>query len=290
MVTIASRNQKSDSEHWVTMTLSSRKAHHEYHKRLGQKCANIGRVVAISQMMLSPPFYTKWKIVRVLVFTRLIHPRSHKLSRRYTIITKMLFSIVHVVLMLLLLLVGRGSGMDYDAPKEPEELELRGSRFRGRGRGGGGTVMGMGRRAQRRWMMGRGGGGGGGEHTELIHNLVDNREAIERRVTRESSGATTVTTSTDPQVSDWIQEHVEQMLALIENNGRIRQWDPLYVALFDNQDDITTSATRVDGGIRVRLQGSTGCAIDLVQAHADVVSAFLSEGYDEVQASHDAPC
>ena len=93
-----------------------------------------------------------------------------------------------------------------------------------------------------------------------------------------------------PQVSVWIQEHVEQMLTIIEKNSRIRQWDPLYAALFNNQDDITTAVTPVEGGVQVRLEGSTGCAVDLVQSHADVVSAFLSEGYDEVQASHDAPC
>jgi hypothetical protein len=155
--------------------------------------------------------------------------------------------------------------------------------------------MGMGRRRAAGWMMGGGGGGGGGpggnrDNMELIHKLVDNRGAIQRNVTHESSGATTVTTSSDPQVSDWIREHVYGMMALIENNGRIRQWDPLFVALFDNQDDITATLTPVEGGIRVRLEGSTGCAIELVKSHVEVVSSFLSDGYDAVQASHDAPC
>lgn len=80
---------------------------------------------------------------------------------------------------------------------------------------------------------------GNHEQMAVIHNLLDNRRVIARNVTDEPWGATTVTTSTDSQVTDWIRTHVEQMIALAENNGRIRQCDPLFDAIFDNHDDVS---------------------------------------------------
>ena len=80
------------------------------------------------------------------------------------------------------------------------------------------------------------------------------------------------------------------MISLVESGGRLRQWDPLFRAVFDNQDDIIVTVTPVRGGINVKLVGSTGCAVEVVKSHADVVSAFISDGYEALHETHEDPC
>jgi hypothetical protein len=132
------------------------------------------------------------------------------------------------------------AGVPLPTPKEPEHQSGYGGGYNG-GHHGGGMIWGRG------YECASGGGGmmmgspGRGEQMAVIHNLLDNRRAIVRSVTDELWGATTVTTSTDSQVTDWIRTHVEQMMTLVENNGRIRQCDPLFNALFDNHHDVSSS-------------------------------------------------
>lgn len=149
---------------------------------------------------------------------------------------------------------------------------------------------------------GYGGGGGSSKYMKVIHELFDNVDKIERVVSpykenQEVIGVKTVTTSTDPDVAANIQLHVSQMADLLlssdDGGRRIRQWDPLFVEIFDNADDYTmTYANYEDGdkiGVEVTESGTTPCAIALVQAHAQTVSAFVTNGHDEAMNEHAVP-
>ena len=106
---------------------------------------------------------------------------------------------------------------------------------------------------------------------------------------------TTETTSENQQVRSWIQQHVEQMKALVENsknNGgrRIRQWDPLFVAMFDHADRIQMGTNLTDDGIKVtQTTDGSECAMSLAEVHALAVSAFIDNGWPEIQSYHDVP-
>jgi len=127
-------------------------------------------------------------------------------------------------------------------------------------------------------------------HGIIIQNLIDNRHNIHRTVDQGNDGVIhTKTWSDQEQVTDWIQEHVAQMLERVENNQQVRPWDPLFVALFENKDSILTNVTNMANGVSVALAGITYCGRSLVELHAQVVSTFIDEGRAEVRKSHAVP-
>ena len=129
----------------------------------------------------------------------------------------------------------------------------------------------------------------GGADQQIIHSLVQNRALIERNVTETNDGVLTHTWSDDAQVASWIQTHVAQMTARLEENRGLRWWDPLFEAIFANHADLNLDVTNTSNGVFVNETGDTDCAIDLVHAHAQVVSLFIELGPTEVQSEHDAP-
>lgn len=176
---------------------------------------------------------------------------------------------------------------------DPSELFLRAHRTlqMGKGMGGGGHMGGGGGGHTGGGSMGMGIGGGGRSEMATIHNLVDNRHNIQRIVNMTGDGISSTTWSENEEVSAWIKRHVAEMSALLESSGRIRQWDDLFVKVFDMRDSHTMEYhEREDGmGVDVKQYGINDCAISLVQAHARVVSAFIQGGYDEVHKNHNVP-
>ena len=81
------------------------------------------------------------------------------------------------------------------------------------------------------------------------------------------------------------------MIDLIDDGRRIRNWDPFFRVLFDNQDDLLLDCEPHDstGGMNCSITASSddSCAIGLAQAHALVVDAFVANGYPEVHDDHE---
>jgi hypothetical protein len=142
--------------------------------------------------------------------------------------------------------------------------------------------------------MGNGGGDGwNGERMQIIQKLLEHRGVIERIVTSITEDGQektmTETTSENPEVEQWIITHVTQMIDLVQSGGRIRNWDPLFRAIFDHAEEIDSDVTVVDGGVEVLLTGTTDCGKALADKHAKLVSAFLADGYEELHRPHQAP-
>eukprot|EP00961_Rhodomonas_salina_P138418 1861812-Rhodomonas_salina.1 len=116
---------------------------------------------------------------------------------------------------------------------------------------------------------------------DTIQKLMQNRAQISRDVEQTEAGVLTHTYSSNPEVAGWIQKHVAEMKARVEENRVIRAGDPLFVAVFDNAADLDFQYTDVADGVRVTETGKTECAVDLVHAHAQVVSSFIQNGPTE---------
>lgn len=159
----------------------------------------------------------------------------------------------------------------------------------GHGRQGGGPGGGMG--------MGRGRGRGGPmrddpefvKDRELFHQLLDNRKSIERTVKNTDAGILTVTESDDPEVTEWIQEHVASMKKRVEQSRPIHMRDPLFRALFSNAKTIEMKVEKTKKGVRVTETSKDPFVAKLIQAHAQVVSLFLKNGHIEVSRNHAVP-
>jgi len=134
------------------------------------------------------------------------------------------------------------------------------------------------------------------EH-EVIMELLNRRHQIQRvtvDVFDSNNGGRFIgvlanTTSTDSQTAAYLKAHVYQMHHLEETGQSVRQWDPLYRAMFRHLEDIAMEHTFRDDGISVLHTAETECAIELIQKHAAVVSSFVEEGREAVWREHQAP-
>ena len=141
---------------------------------------------------------------------------------------------------------------------------------------------------------GRGGRGmmGDAAHAadmQLFHQLFDHRTEIERQVIAREDGIETVTESKNPEVTRLLQTHVASMLARVKEGRPIHQRDPLFAELFKNADRIEAKYELTAGGVRVIETSKDAYVVKLLQAHADVVSAFLANGMSEMMKNHPVP-
>jgi len=138
--------------------------------------------------------------------------------------------------------------------------------------------------------------GQGPKHRETIDFLFDNvnsitrsKEEIQDQETNRVIGIETKTTSSDPDVAQAIQRHVQEMKEIKEAGGSVRMWDPLFVKVAEHHADITMDVEEIPGGTRVKQTGATPYAATLVAAHGEVVSKFVSNGSYERPKAHAVP-
>jgi hypothetical protein len=142
---------------------------------------------------------------------------------------------------------------------------------------------------------GMGGGMGGmrgmgGDHREdmrTIHSLFADREKIERKIAKLDDGVETVTESDDPDVAGRIVEHTYAMKERLERNRPIHTWDPLFAEIFANASKIRMEIMKTGRGVRVRETSADPDVVKLIQAHAEVVSQFISTGMPEMHKRHE---
>ena len=146
-------------------------------------------------------------------------------------------------------------------------------------------------------VFGQGGRGGGGmmhegahaAEMQVFHQLFDYRTEIARQVVMRPDGVETVTESTNPEVTRLLQTHVTSMLARVKDGRAIHRRDPLFAELFRYADRIDSRHDLTPGGVRVIETSHDAYVVKLLQAHADVVSAFIANGRSEMMKIHPLP-
>lgn len=127
------------------------------------------------------------------------------------------------------------------------------------------------------------------EDRKWFHFLLDNRAKIRRTIERLPDGVKTVTESDDPAVAEGIRTHVAAMHARVEDGRGIHMRDPLFREVFRHADEIAMEITDTDKGVLVTETADDPYVASLIQAHADVVSAFIEHGHEEVRKNHAVP-
>jgi hypothetical protein len=146
-------------------------------------------------------------------------------------------------------------------------------------------------------VFGQGGRGGGGmmhdgahaADMQLFHQLFAHRSEITRKVVMRSDGIETVTESMNPDVTRLLQTHVTSMLARVKDGRPIHQRDPLFAELFRSADRINAEYEATTRGVRVVETSKDSYVVKLLQAHAEVVSAFIANGQSEMMKNHPLP-
>jgi hypothetical protein len=141
---------------------------------------------------------------------------------------------------------------------------------------------------------GRGGHGmmGDGAHgadMQVFHQLFAHRTEITRQVLKREDGIDTITESMNPEVTRLLQTHVASMLTRVKEGRPIHRRDPLFAELFRYTDRIETRSELTVGGVRVVETSHDAYVVQLLQAHADVVSAFIANGHAEMMKNHPLP-
>jgi hypothetical protein len=130
-----------------------------------------------------------------------------------------------------------------------------------------------------------------GAHASLqvFHQLFDHRTEINRWVLKRQDGVETVTQSENPEVTRLLQTHVASMLARVNEGRPIHLRDPLFAELFRYADRIQARYELTDGGVRMVETSRDAYVVKLLQAHAEVVTAFITNGMSEMLKNHPLP-
>jgi hypothetical protein len=124
---------------------------------------------------------------------------------------------------------------------------------------------------------------------QVLHQLFDHRSEITRQVVLRQDGIETVTESTNREVTRLLQTHVVSMLARVKEQRPIHRRDPLFAELFRYADRIDARHETTAGGVRVVETSHDPYVVKLLQAHAEVVSAFIANGRSEMMKNHPLP-
>ena len=106
---------------------------------------------------------------------------------------------------------------------------------------------------------------------------------------RLKNGVETVTESSNPEIAAKIQEHVHWMKVRVDETKPIRMRDPLFAEIFRHADKIEMTYEETEGGVRVTETSKDPYVVTLIQAHADVVSGFVKQGFAEAMKNHAVP-
>jgi len=123
----------------------------------------------------------------------------------------------------------------------------------------------------------------------LFHQLLQHRDDIRRDVKKTDNGVETLTESDKPEVAASIQNHVASMEKRVKDKQPIHLRDPLFAEVFRNSDKIKFVYEKTNKGMRVTETSEDAYTVKLIQAHADVVSLFVKNGFSEVQKNHALP-
>ena len=124
---------------------------------------------------------------------------------------------------------------------------------------------------------------------ELFHELLQHRADIRREVKKLDRGVETLTESDKPEVAAAIQKHVASMEKRVKDKQPIHRRDPLFAEVFRHANQIKFVYEKTKRGIRVTETSDDPYVVKLIQKHAEVVSLFVKNGFEEVHRNHDLP-
>lgn len=124
---------------------------------------------------------------------------------------------------------------------------------------------------------------------DLFHELLDNGAKIRRQVTLRADGVESITESDDPALATAIQRHVTSMSARVKEARPIHQRDPLFREVFAHAARISMRHEATEKGVKVVETSTDPYVVKLIQAHAQVVTAFIANGRAEAMKDHPVP-
>jgi hypothetical protein len=114
----------------------------------------------------------------------------------------------------------------------------------------------------------------------IWQSLVRDHASIRREVRELANGVEAITESDDPDVAARIRNHAFAMQRRMRDGSRVRQWDPVFVALFDRHDAVRIDVNATEKGVHIIETSDDPEVVRILQSHAAGVSDMVKRGSD----------
>ena len=122
-----------------------------------------------------------------------------------------------------------------------------------------------------------------------IHALLGDSTKVKRTTKNIANGIRSLTESDDPKLAKLIKEHVASMQERLKDGKPIRDWDPLFAAVFEHHDKVKLVITNTKKGVSVTETSPDPQVVVLIQAHAKAVNGFVKDGMAGMHRMHAVP-
>ncbi|MBL9121654.1 MAG: hypothetical protein JNL80_17235 [Phycisphaerae bacterium] len=109
-------------------------------------------------------------------------------------------------------------------------------------------------------------------------SLIHDHTKIRREVHELPNGVDAVTESDDPDVAARIRNHAFAMQRRLRDGARVRQWDPVFVKLFDHAEKVKLDVQVTDKGVHIIETSDDPEVVRVLHSHAAGVSEMVREG------------
>lgn len=123
----------------------------------------------------------------------------------------------------------------------------------------------------------------------VFHTLLDQHQEIQREVENLPNGIRTVTTSDNPELAALITEHAHVMHRRLQEGFGLRFWDPAFAEIFARADAVQMDIRNLSNGVETVETSDDPNVVKLIQAHGQVVSAFVREGHKAAERESPLP-
>lgn len=113
---------------------------------------------------------------------------------------------------------------------------------------------------------------------EVFHTLLRDHDRLRREVENLPNGIRSVTTSDDPGLVQLLHDHVPAMHRRLLDNMGLRFWDPAFREIFAQREKIQMKISLLPDGVLLEETSDDPNVVPLIQAHGEVVNAFVREG------------
>ncbi len=109
-------------------------------------------------------------------------------------------------------------------------------------------------------------------------SLIGNHEKIRRDMKELANGVEATTESDDPEIAAMIRNHAFAMQRRMHDGSRVRQWDPVFVKLFDHHEAVHLDVQATDKGVRILETSDDPEVVRVLHSHAAGVSEMVKRG------------
>ncbi len=114
----------------------------------------------------------------------------------------------------------------------------------------------------------------------VFHTLLERHRELQREVENLPNGIRSVTTSQSPDLVALLREHAHAMHQRLQEGFGLRYWDAAFAEIFARADSVRMQINNLPDGVETIETSDDPNVIKLIQAHGQVVNAFVTEGFD----------